>query len=560
MLGQKKSGISALCQAVCERGTRFVVVTGGVCSSIGKGVLISSLGTLLKNAGYRTSVMKWDPYLNVDPGTMSPLEHGEVFVTHDGAETDLDLGHYERVLGVHLTKYSSITSGKIFSELLSDERKGAYLGKCIQLVPHVMEAIQRRMLQFALDMAVDFVLIEIGGTVGDMEGEIFLETIRQIRQQLPRNHVTHCHLSLLPYLEWANEVKTKPTQHSVMLLKKAGLVPDMLFLRTEKSISERERKKLSVMCGVSENTVFQVLTHNPIYQLFLDLAEQDVHIALQRQAGIECVRQTNLDEWKHLVNTIALAEKTVRIGLIAKYVGANDPYMSLIEALRSAGYAAHVRIDLVTIDAQELEASEKRVHAFLSTLDAIVIPGGFDKRGVEGKIVAARWAREHNIPFFGICLGMQVMLIEAARSLLGLLQASSIEFDIATPDPIITLIDEQQRVVRKGGTMRLGAYPCLVTQNSHAFQAYQAERIEERHRHRYEFNNDYRAVLEEQGVVVTGMCPVNGLAEIIEYVNHPFMVGVQFHPEYISTPLQPHPLLCLFMQTIVSCKNDKKGK
>jgi len=536
---------------VIEKGTRFIVVTGGVCSSIGKGVLLSSIGVLLKDTGYSVGVIKCDPYLNVDPGTMSPLEHGEVFVTRDGAETDLDLGHYERMLGEAFTKESSVTAGKVYSHLIAAEREGAYLGKCITVVPHVTGEINRRLLNFAMRGHYDIVMVEIGGTVGDIEGEIFLEAIRELRHTLPRGHVVHTHLSLVPYLPWANETKTKPTQHSVMALKRAGLAPDLLFLRTSKSMNKRELKKVSVMCGVREEAVFQVGTRSPIYSLFFDLNEQGVLRVVQEAANLTPARVAHLAQWQGVLDAIAAAKMPVRIGMVAKYVGSNDPYISLIEALKSAAYAQGLAIELITIDSEELEAMPTAGREeLLTSLNGIVIPGGFGNRGTEGKILAARFAREHKVPYMGICLGMQIMLIEAARHLCNIIDATSLEFDPETPNPVITLIDEQQRVVRKGGTMRLGGYQCDLSAGSRARECYGAAQVEERHRHRYEFNNVYKEQLEAEGVLFSGHCPDNGLVEVAEITEHPFMVAVQFHPEYRATPLKPHPLLSGFMMAV----------
>ncbi|MDQ5890324.1 MAG: synthase [Candidatus Dependentiae bacterium] len=543
--------MKALHEEIAAQGTRFIIVTGGVCSSIGKGVLLSSIGVLLKDAGYRVGVIKCDPYLNVDPGTMSPLEHGEVFVTVDGAETDLDLGHYERMLGEAFTKDSSVTAGKVYSHLIAAEREGAYLGKCITVVPHVTDEIKRRLLTFAQKGQYDVVMVEIGGTVGDIEGEIFLESVRELRHMLPRGHVVHAHLSLVPYLPWANETKTKPTQHSVMMLKRAGLTPDLLFLRTGKAMAKRELKKVSVMCGVAEEAVFQVRTRSPLYTLFFDLNEQGVLHQTQEVAGLSTQRVARLEQWQSVLDAIESATQVVRIGMVAKYVGGNDPYISLIEALKSAGHANGLAIELVTIDSQDLEdMSEADREALLKTLDGVVIPGGFDKRGVEGKIAATKWAREHKVPFMGICLGLQVMLIEAARNLCGIKNATSSEFDDETTDPVITMMDAQQKVVRKGGTMRLGTYTCALGKGTKAREYYGAETVEERHRHRYEFNNNYKKQLEDKGIVFSGICPQNGLVEVSELAGHPFMIGVQFHPEYRATPLQPHPLLSAFMAKV----------
>lgn len=545
--------VDSLISKVLKQKTKFIIVTGGVCSSIGKGVLISSIGTLLKNAGYSVSVVKWDPYLNVDPGTMSPLEHGEVFVTDDGAETDLDLGHYERTLGVHLSKLSSVSSGQIFQEIIEGERKGIYLGKCIQLVPHVVDAIKRRVLKFALSSKVQFVLVEIGGTVGDMEGEIFLESVRQLKMQLPNHATFHGHLSLVPFLSWANETKTKPTQHSVMLLKKAGLDPDGIFLRSAQPIDQHAIKKLSVMLGVNKDLIFQVPTHNPPYKLFFDLQEQGLEKKLQTWFGVKTPKKANLSEWKKLINLIESEKKSVKIGLVAKYVGRSDPYISVIEAIKSAGHALKHSIELIIIESEKLEGTSKNSKDWklLKSCDGIVIPGGFDERGVGGKVAAIKWARENNIPFLGLCLGMQMMLIEIAQNVLKLKNASSTEFDSKTKYPIISLLAEQKGITEKGASMRLGAYPCTLLKGSKAFKAYKQSKVMERHRHRYEFNNVYKKQFEKIGVLFSGIYKDKNLVEISEYSDHPFMIGVQFHPEFLSTPLKPHPLFQAFMKAVI---------
>ena len=546
---------------VIELNTRFITVTGGVCSSIGKGVLISSIGVLLKNAGYSISVVKWDPYLNVDPGTMSPLEHGEVFVTADGAETDLDLGHYERLMQVHLTKKSSVSSGQIFEEILQGEREGKFLGRCIQLVPHVVDAIKNRLLDFALEQQTDFVLIEIGGTVGDMEGNVFLEAIRQVRLDLGHYRLLHFHLSLVPYLSWAQESKKKPTQHSVYALKGLGLIPDSLVLRAEKPVDKKACGQLSVMCGIDKDLIFQALTYSPIYKLFLDLENQGLCEKIQKYFGIQNPRKTDLFAWDQLINRIETSTHEVTIALVAKYVGSNDPYISVIEAIRTAGYWNKVKVRLIVIEAEQLEKeqsnSEDAVWKELNTVDGIVVPGGFDCRGIEGKILAARWAREHNVPYLGLCLGLQVMLIEFARSVLGLADANSTEFNKNTQSPVVSLLLEQQGVERKGATMRLGTYPCKILPETKAFQAYGKELVYERHRHRYEFNNVYKAAFEKAGIVFSGIYPEKNLIEIAEIKNHPFMLGTQAHPEFNSAPLNVHPLFQAFMKAVVERLSQK---
>jgi CTP synthase len=557
----KNESIGQLLRKVEKQKTKFIVLTGGVCSSIGKGVLVSSVGALLKAAGYSVSVVKWDPYFNVDPGTMSPLVHGEVFVTDDGAETDLDLGHYERILGTHLSKLSSVSSGQIFKEILDKERKGAFLGKNVQMVPHVVNAIKARLLNFALTSKTDFVITEIGGTVGDMEGGHFLEAVRQLKMDL-KKRMLHGHLSLVPYLEWANELKTKPTQHSVMLLKKEGLQPDCLFLRTDHPIDTKSTKKLSIMCGVAEDLIFQAKTYNPIYKLFIDLHKQSLHTQIQKWFDIKHPKDSDLSKWKKLIKLIEKKKKIVKIGIIAKYVGQNDPYISVIEAIKSAGYACNRDVELHIIEAEKFETSKtstawREAIKVLKSLDGIIIPGGFDSRGVEGKIAAAKWARENNIPYLGLCLGLHIMLIEFARSVLKLKNASSTEFSPKTKHPVICLLEQQRKVTKKGGSMRLGAYPCTLTPKTKAHKAYGKSLVHERHRHRYEFNNSYREQFEHEGIVFSGIYKGKNLIEIAEYDDHPFMIGVQFHPEFLSTPLVPHPLFKAFMESVVKKEGVK---
>ena len=548
--------IKNLNEKIKKTKTKFIIVTGGVCSSLGKGILVSSLGVLLKNSGYSISVMKWDPYLNVDPGTMSPLVHGEVFVTDDGAETDLDLGHYERMLQIHLTRESSVSSGQIYQEVLDAEREGKYLGGNIQTVPHVTNAIKARLLNFALKNKVDFVLIEIGGTVGDVEGFIFLEAIRQLRMELNPGQLMLSHLSLVPYLDWANEIKTKPTQHSVILLKKAGLAPDALFLRTDYKTSSQIKEKLSVMCGVDRNLIFDALTVDMIPKIFVHLQKQHVNERIQNWFGIKKFKKADLKEWKKLIKTIEGKKETIKIGLIAKYVGSNDPYLSVIRALESAGHYNNVDVDIQVIESEKLEKlSKAELRKSLKQLDGILVPGGFGKRGVEGKILAAKFARKNNIPYLGLCLGMQVMLIEFARSVLKLRGASSTEFDKDVKYPIISLLEEQRKITKKGGTMRLGVYPCDLIAGTKARKIYKKNQILERHRHRYEFNNNYKKRFEKAGIAFSGIYKKENLVEISEIKNHPFMISCQFHPEFLSAPLKPHALFKAFISEAIKLKN-----
>ena len=549
------SEVSLLLEQVRLSSVKFVVITGGVCSSIGKGILIASLGVLLKGAGYSVSILKWDPYLNVDPGTMSPLVHGEVFVTADGAETDLDLGHYERLVGLKLGKDSSVSSGQIYKEVLEGEREGRFLGKCIQVVPHVVDVAKKRLLEFALKHKVDFVLLEIGGTVGDIEGEVFLEAVRQLKMDLGSKHVMHSHLSLVPFLNWANEVKTKPTQHSVIALKKAGLTPDSLFLRADKAIDQHAIDKLSMMCEVKKEYIFQVLTSDPVYKVFLDLQMQGVSEEIQKFFQLPAIKQSDISAWQEFIENIAQSKKMLTIGLVAKYVGSNDPYISVIEAIKSSAYNLNYQVKIVTIEAEKLEKEyydQENSDAWgtLKKVAGIVVPGGFDYRGVEGKILACKWAREQQIPYLGLCLGMQVMIIESARNLLHLDTANSTEFDAQTKDPVVCLMSEQQNITTKGANMRLGSYLCTLTKDSHAHNAYKVEEVWERHRHRYEVNKQYKEPLERVGIVFSGKHTDLDLVEITEIKNHPFMVGSQFHPEFQSSPIQVHPLFRGFMEAV----------
>lgn len=560
---KSSSDISVLIEKIRLSSVKFVVVTGGVCSSIGKGILIASLGVLLKGAGYSVSVLKWDPYLNVDPGTMSPLVHGEVFVTADGAETDLDLGHYERLIDLSLGKDSSVSSGQIYKEVLEGEREGRFLGKCIQMVPHVVDIAKKRLLEFALKHNVEFVLLEIGGTVGDIEGELFLEVIRQLKMDLGSKYVMHSHLSLVPFLNWANEVKTKPTQHSVMELKRAGLIPDCLFLRADRAIEQQSIDKLSVMCEIKKEYIFQVLTVDPVYKVFLNLQEQEVGEKIQKFFKLPELKKPDISPWKQFISNIAQSRQTLSIGLIAKYVGSNDPYISVIEAIKSSAYNLNYHVKIVVIEAEKLEKdchNQENSDAWndLRTVDGIVVPGGFDARGVEGKILACKWARENKVPYLGLCLGMQVMIIEASRSLLHLETANSTEFDAKTKDPVICLMSEQQNITTKGANMRLGSYICTLTKDTHAYNAYKTDTVLERHRHRYEVNKNYKEQFEKVGIVFSGMHMEMDLVEITEVKDHPFMIGSQFHPEFQSSPIKVHPLFKSFIEVVAKCNKSQE--
>lgn len=546
-----KSELNNLIKTIREKNIKFVVVTGGVCSSLGKGVLVSSLGALFQDASYTVSVMKCDPYLNVDPGTMSPLEHGEVFVTADGAETDLDLGHYERMLDVQLLRDSSLSAGQVFASILEGERRGDYLGRCIQLVPHVVDRIKERLLTFALVKNVDIVLVEIGGTVGDIEGMVFLEALRQLKLELGHAGLFHAHLSYVPFLSWTGEIKTKPTQHSVNELKKSGLVPDALFLRCDQSIDAKARAKVALMCGIPAAHVFEVLTLQPTIRLLFALNDQHlIKVVTDFFEKDEKAVVNSLAPWRTLISKIEGATQAVSIGLVMKYVGNNDPYLSVVEAVKGAAYHEQLVPHIVFINAEKLEQGVAEEWDKLKQVQGIIVPGGFDKRGAEGKIQALQWARENKVPCLGLCLGFQLMLVEAVRSLLGIGSATSAEFDPTTAEPVIALLDEQLDISSKGGTMRLGEYPCTLQSGSLAHKAYDAEVVHERHRHRYEFNNSYRERLQQKGVIFSGLYQEKDLVEIVEIKDHPFMVGTQFHPEFKGSYLQPHPLFRLFIQVV----------
>ena len=534
---------------------RYIFITGGVVSSLGKGLASAALGALLQARGYKVRLRKLDPYLNVDPGTMSPYQHGEVFVTDDGAETDLDLGHYERFTGRPADRQCNITAGRIYQEILANERRGDYLGATIQVVPHVTNAIK----QFILDGndGYDFVLCEIGGTVGDIEGLPFFEAIRQLGNDLPRHHAIYIHLTLMPYIPSAGELKTKPTQHSVKELRSIGIQPDILLCRTDRAIPKEERRKLALFCNVRESAVIEAQDVDNIYAV-----PEAYHAAgLDREVlaafGIERAPVPDLAVW-HLINDrIRSPEGNVTIAIVGKYTGMKDAYKSLIEALSHGGIANKVKVNLDWIESEVFEREDPA--PFLEHVDGILVPGGFGQRGAEGKIKAVRFARERHVPYFGICFGMQMAVVEAARNLCGIAEANSTEFG-ATAEPVVGLMtewmkgNELQKRYREGdlgGTMRLGAYPALLQRGSRAAKIYGATGISERHRHRYEVNTGYRDRLEQHGMRFSGMSPDGLLPEIIEYVDHPWFIGVQFHPELKSRPFEPHPLFASFVEAAV---------
>ncbi|MAE10335.1 MAG: CTP synthetase [Dehalococcoidales bacterium] len=529
--------------------SKYIFVTGGVVSSVGKGIAVASIGTILKSRQITVSLMKLDQYLNVDPGTMSPYQHGEVFVTQDGAETDLDLGHYERFIDVNLTAESNVTSGQIYSAVIGKERRGEFLGGTIQVVPHVTAEIKKRFAKLAEKSQADVVIIEVGGTVGDIEGQHFYEAIRQMRNDVGRENVLYIHVTLLPYIATTQELKTKPTQHSVNELRRIGIQPDVIICRADLPIPEGIRDKISLFCDVDRDAVIPLPTIPSIYEVPLALEEQGIgHLIvdkLELQAA-EC----DMSRWQQLVDSLHEPHGQVNIALVGKYVELKDAYFSVREALHHAGLFHNRDIHLTWIASEELE--EKGGQALLRSAQGIIVPGGFGIRGIEGMIEAAKYARNNKIPYLGLCLGMQVMVIEFARHVLGTSEANSTEFEAETPYPVIDLLNDQENVEDMGGTMRLGNYPCDLLRDSHAGRAYGTTRIEERHRHRYEFNNKFRSQLQEAGMVCSGLSPDGKLVETCEIPNHPWMVSCQFHPEFGSRPGQPHPL---FRDFVGAAKN-----
>ncbi|EGO64578.1 CTP synthase [Acetonema longum] len=532
---------------------KYIFVTGGVVSSLGKGITAASLGRLLKSRGLKVTIQKFDPYINIDPGTMSPYQHGEVFVTEDGAETDLDLGHYERFIDINLSKSSNVTAGKVYLSVINKERKGDYLGSTVQVIPHITNEIKERIYRVAKEDNADVVITEIGGTVGDIESLPFLEAIRQVKKEVGRNDVLYLHVTLVPYISAAGELKTKPTQHSVKELRSIGIHPDIIVCRTEHEISPEMRDKLALFCDIDADAVIQNKNASSIYQVPLMLADEGLDTIvmekLQLQAG-----QVDMDEWGKMVNRILNPSQSVVIAIVGKYVALHDAYLSVSESLRHAGIANDAAIDIKWINAEEIEDPAVDMDAVFRGVHGVLVPGGFGDRGIEGKIKAIQYARENEVPFFGLCLGMQCAVIEFARHCCGMEGAHSSEFNSDTPYPVIDLMPDQMAVVDKGGTMRLGVYPCKVMENTLTFAAYQDEIIYERHRHRFEFNNAFRQQLTDAGLVIGGTLPNGRLVEIIEIPDHPWFVGTQFHPEFKSRPTHSHPLFRDFIKAALKKK------
>lgn len=524
---------------------KYIFVTGGVVSSLGKGITAASLGRLLKNRGLKVTIQKFDPYINVDPGTMSPYQHGEVFVTDDGAETDLDLGHYERFIDINLSKNSNVTTGKVYSTVISKERRGEYLGGTVQVIPHITNEIKERVFRAGKESGSDVVITEIGGTVGDIESLPFLEAIRQIKSDVGRDNVMYIHVTLIPYIKAAGEVKTKPTQHSVKELRSIGIQPNMLVCRTEHELAEDMKRKISLFCDIDANAVVECRDASTLYEVPLMLHEQGMddfvvnHLMLQTP-------EPDMVEWTKLVNRVKQLERQVEIAIVGKYVALHDAYLSIVEALAHAGIDANTEVNIRWVNAEEI--TEENVEAELADVHGILVPGGFGDRGIEGKVTAIRYAREQQIPFFGICLGMQVAVIEFARSEARLNGANSSEINPATEYPVIDLLPEQKDIEDLGGTMRLGLYPCKLQEGSLAMSCYNDELVYERHRHRYEFNNEYREVIEGAGLKISGTSPDGRLVEIVELPSHLWFLAVQFHPEFVSRPNRPQPLFREFVK------------
>ncbi len=524
--------------------TKYIFVTGGVVSSLGKGITAAAIGRILKARGLRVSIQKLDPYINVDPGTMSPFQHGEVYVLEDGAETDLDLGHYERFIDENITRACNVTTGQIYSEVIAKERRGDFLGGTVQVVPHITNEIKRRIILAARETGAQVLVVEVGGTVGDIEGLPFLEAIRQMRKDMGRDNVLYVHVTLLPYISTTGELKTKPTQHSVKELRGIGIQPDIIACRSDHPVDEGVKAKIALFCDVEPRAVIPLVTAETIYEVPLILEEAGLGEFIVERLGLPA-NPPDLDDWRDMVARIKQPKEAVRIALVGKYVDLHDAYLSVKEALVHAALQHNLDVELDWVDAEDLERG--REFDRLGRAQGIVVPGGFGHRGIEGKILAARYSREHKVPYFGLCLGMQIMVIELARYALGSDEPNSTEFDPGTRHPVIDLLPEQRGIVEMGGTMRLGAHPCRVRPGTRAWAAYGQELISERRRHRFEVNNDYRPLLEEAGLVVSGTSPDGFLVEIAELADHPWMLGTQFHPEFKSRPNRPHPLFVHFI-------------
>jgi CTP synthase len=539
-----------------SENTKYIFVTGGVTSSLGKGIISASLANLLQSRGYKVTIQKLDPYINVDPGTLNPYEHGECFVTDDGAETDLDLGHYERFLNVHTSQANNITTGRIYQSVIDKERRGEYLGKTVQIIPHITDEIKRCIQILGSKNDFDFVITEIGGTVGDIESLPYIEAVRQMKWEKDEDVIV-IHLTLIPFLAAAGELKTKPTQHSVKMLLENGVQPDILVCRTEHELNGAIRNKIAKFCNVTPNAVIQSIDAETIYDVPVLMQEEKLDEVVLEKLNVKSKKKPDLKKWMEFLNRYKHPKSTVTIALVGKYVELKDSYKSIAEAFNHSGAANEVHVDIRWVHSEEI--FPKNVEEKLGDVDGILVAPGFGSRGIDGKIEAIKFARENNIPFFGICLGMQMATIEFARNVLGLADAHSSEMKEYTKHPVICLMAEQKSVVNKGGTMRLGSYPCKVVKGSKAYKAYGTERVDERHRHRFEFNNDYKEMFEKAGFKATGINPDSGLVEIIEIENHPYFLAAQFHPEYKSTVMNPHPLFVSFVKAAMDRKRSTQG-
>ena len=531
---------------------KYIFVTGGVVSSLGKGISSASLGKLLESKGLKVSLIKCDPYINVDPGTMNPFQHGEVYVTEDGAETDLDLGHYERFTNAKLTRDNNITTGKIYYSVITKERKGDYLGKTVQIIPHITDEIKESIKKASAGKNIDVVIVEIGGTVGDMESLPFLEAIRQLKLELGREYAINIHVTLVPYLKTAGEIKTKPTQHSVGTLREIGIIPDAIICRTEKQLTKEARDKIALFCNVDRDAVFAAVDVKSIYEVPLNLRKEGLDKLIVKLLHLKC-SEGDLSDWKNnVVQRVKHPSGEVNIAVVGKYITLQDAYKSIYEALAHAAIANGVKLIIKRIDSEDIEKNS--AEKYLKCAQGILIPGGFGSRGIEGKIKAIKYARENNIPFFGLCLGMQTSVIEFARNVCGLKGANSTEFNENTKHPIISLLEQQKKIKAKGATMRLGAYDCKLKKDTFAYKAYKKEVVSERHRHRYEFNNNYKEIMKKNGIVFSGFNPKTNLVEIVELKNHPWFVACQFHPEFKSKPDRAHPLFSDFIKNSLKAK------
>ena len=533
---------------------KYIFVTGGVSSSLGKGIIAASLAKLLQARGLRVTIQKFDPYINVDPGTLNPYEHGECYVTEDGAETDLDLGHYERFLNIYTSQANNVTTGRIYQTVINKEREGAYLGKTVQVVPHITDEIKRRMMVLGKDDAYDIVITEIGGTVGDIESLPFIEAVRQLQWELPEEDTVVIHLTLIPYLKAAKELKTKPTQHSVKMLSQEGVHPDIIVCRMEKSLSMDLRRKIALFCNVKQEAVIEATDAATIYEVPLTMMREKLDLICLKKLNITNYGEPDLTRWKEFLDKLKYPKSKVTIGLIGKYLELQDAYKSILEGFVHAGAVNECQVQVVNVHSEYI--TENNVAEKLTGLDGLLVAPGFGPRGVEGKITAVKYAREKGLPFFGICLGMQMAVIEFARNVLGLQEANSTEMDPRTTEPVIDLMEEQKQVTAKGGTMRLGAYSCNIKEGTLAFKIYGKQSVSERHRHRWEFNNKYLDLFESAGMIASGKNLNTGLVEIVEIADHPFFIGVQYHPELKSTVENPQPIFVHFLKA-AKAQNDK---